>query len=228
MTNRPRRGLIRGRRMRKLAALLAAHLPGSELRKLAYRLFHGYKFGDGTIIAGGTYIAVDRFVCGERVTISRGNRFYGPIRVEIGRQTFIGPRNQIMCGDAVAGEEMTDRDYGRALVVGDECLINEQHLLDVVGTIRVGNGTWLAGFRSQFMTHGASVVDRNIHIGERCFFGSAVLMAPGSAIGADCIVAMGSVVTKKISGSGSIISGVPARIARERTPEDQHAWGRTW
>ena len=221
-------GWVRGRRARKAAALVAAALPTNGLRKWAYRLLHGYVFGPGVKLAHGVFIAVDRFECGANVSISRGNRFYGPIRVVMGAKTFIGPRNQIMCGDAVVDAWADDRNYGRALLICADCLINEGHMFDVVGTITVEDGAWLAGFRSQFVTHGASVRDRDIHIGARSFLGTAVLMAPGSSLGPDTLLAMGSLVTKKFTEANVIVGGTPARVLRTRDPADEHQFEKVW
>ena len=221
-------GLIRHRKLRKAAALIVSRLPGSGVRQAAYRLLHGYRFGTGTVVAAGVYIAVDSFEAGARVTISRGNRFYGPIRVELGDKTFVGPRNEVMCGEAVTEDWASGRAYGRALIVGRDCLINQDHLFDVVGTIRVDDGAWLAGFRSQFVTHGASVTDRNIAIGAQSFLGSAVLMAPGTALAARTLLAMGSVVTKAFDEPGMIVGGVPAKAIRARTDDDEHNFEKVW
>jgi acetyltransferase-like isoleucine patch superfamily enzyme len=221
-------GLLRHRKLRKAAAMIVAWLPGSGLRKAAYRLLHGYRFGPGTRIAHGVFIAVDTFVTGADVRIARGNRFYGPIHVELGDKTYVGPRNEIMCGDAVVDDWAAARSYGRALIVGRDCLINQDHLFDVVGTIRVGNGAWLAGFRSQFVTHGASVMNRDIEIGADSFLGSAVLMAPGTALAPSTLLAMGSLVTKVFEEPNMIVGGVPAKPLRARSSEDEHSFEKVW
>ena len=67
---------------------------------------------------------------------------------------------------------------------------------------------------SQFWTHGAGVVDRNIQIGRDCYLGSAIRFAPGSGVGDNVIVAMGSVVTKKFEESMVMIGDVPATVLK--------------
>ena len=67
---------------------------------------------------------------------------------------------------------------------------------------------------SQFWTHGAGVVDRNIQIGRDCYLGSAIRFALGSGVGDNVIVAMGSVVTKKFEESMVMIGGVPATVLK--------------
>ena len=94
-------------------------------------------------------------------------------------------------------------------------MITSNHYFDVVGAFVLGNNSWIAGTGSQFWTHGAGVQERNITIGEHCYLGSAVRFAPGSSVGDNCIVGLGSVVTKKFNSNNAMIAGHPARIIRE-------------
>jgi acetyltransferase-like isoleucine patch superfamily enzyme len=92
----------------------------------------------------------------------------------------------------------------------------------------LGRESWIAGCGSQFWTHGISVMDRDIVIGEECYIASAVRFAPGSGIGNKVIVSMGSVVAKKIADDNIIVAGVPAQKIRDRDPEDVYKFGRYW
>ena len=46
-------------------------------------------------------------------------------------------------------------------------------------------------------------------------------MAPGSSIPSECIVGIGSVVTRKIDAEGSLIAGVPAKPVKQLSAEDK-------
>ena len=78
----------------------------------------------------------------------------------------------------------------------------------------MGQGSWIAGRDSQFWTHGVNVTDRNIRIGRNSYIGSAVRFAPGSGVGDNIIVGIGSVVTKVIDASNALISGFPAQVVK--------------
>jgi len=78
----------------------------------------------------------------------------------------------------------------------------------------LGDGSWIAGVASQFWTHGTGTPDRDISIGKGCYLGSAVRFSPGSSVGDDVLVAMGSVVTKKFKEGRVLIGGVPAKIIK--------------
>jgi acetyltransferase-like isoleucine patch superfamily enzyme len=215
------------KRARKLLALAVAWMPANALRIAGYRLL-GYRIGAACRIGLGTVIAVDNFACGARVSIRRGTVFSGPITVVLGDDTFIGRWNRIECGEAAAASGQAHMDYARHFETGRHCLINESHLFDVLGRISIGDGSWVAGFASQFLTHGASAMDRDITIGRGCFLGSALRFAPGSGVGDKVMVAMGAVVTKRIAGDNVVVGGVPAKVIRAREEHDGYRFEKTW
>ena len=215
-------------RLRLLVALAIAWMPFGPVRQTLYRLLMGYRMGARCKVGWGTVIAVDRFTAGDDVTIRRGTRFEGPISVDLGERTFIGRRNRIECGGAASDPRQAHMKYTRAFVTGRDSLINEGHLFDVLGTVRIGNGTWVAGFDSQFLTHGAGAMDRDITIGDDCFLGSAVRFAPGTGIGSRVILGMGSVVTKRIDADDAIVAGLPARVVRQRGENDDFRFTKVW
>ena len=214
-------------KLRRIMALLVSILPLGSLRRLGYRVM-GYHFGRGARIGWQVQIAVDAFAAEDNVLIRRGTTFIGPISVTLGEKAFIGRYNKIECGDGAAHDNVRHMNYARRFIVGKNCLINESHLFDVLGEIRIGDGSWVAGFASQFLTHGAGTMDRDIRIGNECFLGSAVRFAPGSAVADQVIVAMGAVVTKRIQDNHVILGGVPARIIKVRPDEDKHSFTKTW
>lgn len=87
--------------------------------------------------------------------------------------------------------------------------------------IKFGNRVTIS-FDVVFVTHdGATWVYRDteysgvtkyapISVGNNCFIGCRAIFLPGSGIGNNCIVAAGSVVTKKFP-DGVLIGGVPAK-----------------
>jgi acetyltransferase-like isoleucine patch superfamily enzyme len=219
---------IKSTKIRRILALAISHLPLGGLRRLGYELLLGYRFGAGTRIGWQVQIAVDSFEAGANVLIRRGTTFIGPIAIKLGDKVFIGRYNKIECGDGAAHENVRHMNYARRFIVGNDCLINESHLFDVLGEIRIGNGTWVAGFASQFLTHGAGTMNRDIVIGEGSFLGSAVRFSPGSGVASKVIVAMGAVVTKRIPEDNVIVGGVPARLIKVRPDDDMHTFTKTW
>jgi len=59
-----------------------------------------------------------------------------------------------------------------------------------------------------------------VEIGDYCYIGSEIRMAPGARVQDCCIVGLGSVVTHPVSESHSLIAGVPAKKQRALTHND--------
>jgi acetyltransferase-like isoleucine patch superfamily enzyme len=199
--------------MLKLKLVLAALIsivPINALRVLGYRLL-GYKISGR--VGFGTVIAVSEARI-EKCKLGLFNLFIGPMKVEIGAGASIGDRNTFSCGFWTEQEQYRNKNYTRSLQIGANTLITSGHYFDIAGSFVLGDGSWIAGIGSQFWTHGAGVADRDIRISRGCYVGSAVRFAPGSVIGDNIIVAMGSVVTKKFDLSNAMIGGVPAEILK--------------
>lgn len=213
--------LFKNYRSKRLIALFVSILPSSFLRIKAYQIFLGYIFGKNSRIGVLTIIAVDRFECGEQVIIGRQTQFIGPMTVMIGARTLIGRWNEFDCALTAGSSNKAHMHYARKLVIGSDCLIHEHHYFDLYGEINIGNGTWVAGRGTQFWTHGASVVERDIMIGQHCYIGSACLFSPNSGLGNNVVLGMGSLVTKHISGDDVVIAGVPAKIIRHKDESNE-------
>lgn len=200
--------------MKKLKIVLAALisvLPLNGLRVLGYRLL-GYQIRNARI-GFGTLIAVDEAIL-EACRLGPFNLFIGPMKVHLHRGASIGNRNEFVCGYWVLREEYKDRRYARSLEVCEEALITSRHYFDLSGALVLGNRSWIAGIDSQFWTHGAGVMERDIRIGSGCYVGSAVRFAPGASIGDDVVVAMGSVVSGALPENNALLGGVPARVLK--------------
>ncbi|HEX4920982.1 MAG TPA: hypothetical protein VFV92_09615, partial [Candidatus Bathyarchaeia archaeon] len=103
--------------------------------------------------------------------------------------------------------------------LGYGSVITSEHRIDFTDRVTIGRCTTIAGRNSSFWTHnrraGSSVV-----IGDFCYVGSEVRVAPGVHIGDCCVVGLGAVVTRGSIGSHWLIGGVPARPIRQLRNED--------
>jgi len=123
----------------------------------------------------------------------------------------------IVRGNKIVVRRRNDRKA--RFVLGPKSIITQNHFFDLVESIKIGENTVIGGIHSQFWTHSFDI-DRNLHagdivIGANCFIGSAVRFSPGSLIGNNCIVGIGSVIVGKFEQSNVLIAGCPARIIRE-------------
>lgn len=195
-----------------LVAIFIAFAPGERIRAALYRILLGYELKDAKI-GFGTVIAVDSAII-HGARIGRFNKFLGPYSLRIDAGVQIGNSNTFSCGAWAAGSSFLSAGYARSLCLSEGVLVTEGHHFDVVGAVKIGRKTWIGGRGSQFWTHGAGVVDHDILIGENCYIASACRFAPGSAVGDNCIVGLGSVVTGKFKDSNSMIAGVPAAVIK--------------
>jgi len=195
-----------------IAALISI-LPINMMRVSAYRILLGYDIRAARI-GFGTVIAVEKASI-QSCKLGVFNLFTGPMKIMIGKGASIGDQNTFACGNWVLREEYRDSNYSRSLEIGVDTLITSRHYFDVAGTVAIGERSWIAGIGSQFWTHGVGVVDRNIEIGRDCYLGSAVRFAPGSSVGNNVLVAMGSVVSSVIPVDNALVGGVPAKVLQE-------------
>jgi acetyltransferase-like isoleucine patch superfamily enzyme len=196
-----------------ILAAMVSLLPVNGLRVLGYRVLFGYHISQSHI-GFGTVIVVDSLSI-EKARVGQFNLFVGPMKVIVQTGASVGNRNTFSCGYWVLRDQYRESNYTRTLELGKNVLITSAHYFDVAGTFRLGDHSWIAGIGSQFWTHGAGVRERDIVIGENCYVGSAVRFAPGSCIGNQVLVAMGSVVTGALPADRALVGGVPARVLKE-------------
>jgi acetyltransferase-like isoleucine patch superfamily enzyme len=202
-----------GKEMKKYIAFLISIFPASKIRVILYRLFFGYNIRNSRI-GFGTIIVVESFNI-NKASIGKFCQFYGPMKVEIFEKARIGNSNIFSCGFWTKEDQYRDGNFKRHLIIGNNTLITRGHYFDLAGSFFLGDNSWIAGYGSQFWTHGAGIADRDIKIGRGCYIGSAVRFAPGSSIGNFVLVGMGSVVLRKINIDNAVIAGVPATIKKE-------------
>jgi acetyltransferase-like isoleucine patch superfamily enzyme len=199
-------------KLRLAVVILVSVLPFSLVRCAFYKWLFGYSI-KGARIGFATLICA-REVNLEGCTIGRFNKFLGPMRISIGPGADIETHNTFDCGEWAADAQHADR-YERTLILEANTRITSHHVFDVAGRFFLGQGSWIAGRGSQFWTHGVDVSDRNVSIGRSCYVGSAVRFAPGSGVGDNVVVGIGSVVTRRIEASNALIAGFPAQVIKE-------------
>jgi len=189
-------------------------MPSNYLRILFYRKIFGYKIHK-SFIGWNTTIVVENADI-EECKIGRGNYFLGPMDISIKKGTNIGSKNTFECGWWTQLEKYRTAKFNRSLKIGEDTLITSRHHFDVTGSFILGNGSCIAGSGSQFWTHGAGGHHKlNIIIGENCYIGSAVRFAPGSSIGNNSTVGLGSIVTNVFTNENVLIAGHPARVMKD-------------
>lgn len=114
-------------------------------------------------------------------------------------------------------------DYGSYTHFGKGTFVNHNCYFMDGGTIDIGENVFIGPFCGFYTaSHPISYADRNkgleralpIKIGDNCWFGANVSVLQGVTIGAGCVIAAGSVVTKDVP-ENCLIAGVPAEIKKK-------------
>jgi acetyltransferase-like isoleucine patch superfamily enzyme len=224
----------RYRRYGRLLTLALIAFTPSFIKRLAYRWLFGYRLGRDVRISFTLLDAQD-------VDLGPSTRI-GPFclitrvgRLETGPHVAIGPLNVIRGGERVSfGAYATvmrlnvlnaipdhdcTTDPVSILELGDGSIIVSGHRVDFTDHVTIGRNVIVGGRNSSLWTHNRQET-APISIGDFCYLGSEVRLAPGSALPAECILAMGSVHAGKIEASRSLVAGNPARVVRPLTGDD--------
>jgi acetyltransferase-like isoleucine patch superfamily enzyme len=187
--------------------------PGVVKRRLL-RLFFRWEIDRSATLGISLYYNVEQVRMGPGSRIGHLNVLRNLRSVQLGSSASIGQWNWI-----TAATMLVDPPYvpsSGCITINDEAAITSRHYLDCAGGVEVGRATTIAGVRSTLLSHQIDVGDSRqtaapIRIGAYCFVGSNVLVTPGAAIPDRCVIAMGATVVGRLSESGMLYGGVPAR-----------------
>jgi acetyltransferase-like isoleucine patch superfamily enzyme len=222
------------RRRGRLAALaLLSILPGFA-KKALYRLLFGYRIGPGVRI-GVALIDAQHVALGRGSTIGHFNVIVRVGKLEFGAGARIGTLNVIR-----GGERVTLGDYAEVmrlnvlnaipdhdcttepesvLGVGAGTVITSGHRIDFTDKVTLGKNVIIGGRNSSLWTHNRQET-APIEIGDFCYLGSEVRLAPGAKLPDDCLLGIGSVLTGEIQEPRSLVAGVPAKVVRPLSEKD--------
>ena len=216
-------------------ALLAVvgFLPGPIKRPL-YRALFGYRIGRGVRIGlvildaeavdlgDGTEIGhlnlvtrVGSLVTGKSVRIGALNIIRGGERVVLGDYVEVMRLNVL---NAIPDHDCTTSPVSR-LEIGAGAVVVSGHRIDFTDQVTIGRNVIVGGRNSSLWTHNRHQT-APIAIGDFCYLGSEVRLAPGARLAERSILGLGSVLAGAIDTPGSLVGGVPARIIRPLTAED--------
>lgn len=151
-----------------------------------------------------------------------------PFRRMLAKKLFKG------CGKNFISESNVSFNFGHQITLGDDVFFNRGVFIDSKAGVTMGNAVCLAE-DVRIFTHGhseavhsersyAPVVIKDF---AKVYTGATIL--PGVTIGAQAIVASGSIVNQDVPPN-SLVAGMPARVLRERNCEGNsgvsldHVW----
>lgn len=221
------------RRLRLALLAVIGVLPG-PLKKPLYRALFGYRIGrnvriglvlldaaevelgDGTRIGHLNLITrVGRFVTGRGVRVGPLNIIRGGEHVRLGDYAEIMRLNVL---NAIPDHDCTTNPVS-TLDVGAGAVIVSGHRIDFTDRVSIGRNVIIGGRNSSLWTHSRQQT-AGIEIGDFCYLGSEVRLAPGARLPERSILALGSVLAGAIEQPGSLVGGVPAKVIRPLTAAD--------
>ena len=222
------------RRRIRLAGLALVGLLPNALKKLAYRTVFGYRIGPGVRLGIVLLDAVEVHL-GEGTRIGHLNAIVRVGRFETGHLTRIGHLNVIRGGERVSLGDyaeimrlnilnaIPDHDCTTepvsVLELAPGAVVVSGHRIDFTDRVRLGKNVIVGGRNSSLWTHNRQET-APIEIGDFCYLGSEVRLAPGAKLPEECILGLGSVLTGEIEAPRSLVAGVPAKVVRPLNEKD--------
>jgi carbonic anhydrase/acetyltransferase-like protein (isoleucine patch superfamily) len=216
-----------GYRLRLVVLAFLALLPGF-LKKPLYRWLFGYRIGRGVRL-GLSLLDAREVELGDGTCIGHFNLVLRVGVLRTGRQARIGSLNILRGGERLSlGDYATvmrlnvlnaipDHDCTTAprsvLEVGDGAVIVSGHRIDFTDAVTLGRNVIVGGRNSSLWTHNRQQT-APITIGDFCYLGSEIRVAPGGRLADECILALGSVLSGEIREPRSLVGGVPAKVVR--------------
>ncbi len=206
----------------------------SFLKVHLYRWLMGYSIGTGVHI-GLSVVKTDSASIGDNSRIGHFNFIAHTKKFRMGKNAVIGHLNLLVGGDQIVMGDgsaigrfneinsiLNPLNHGiaePALFIGTNAIITAWHKIDFTDRVEIGDSAIIAGRQSCIWTHNRQQV-KPVKVGRHCYVGSGVQFAPGSAVGEQCVVGLGAVITKNYGESLHLIAGVPAKPIRALTEED--------
>lgn len=213
--------------------MMVGLLPNA-IKKPLYRALFGYRLGPGTSIglalldaqrvdlAAEAHIGhfnvilrVGEFEAGSHTRIGSLNIIRGGKRVRLGDYSAVMRLNVL---NAIPDHDCTTEPQS-VLDVGAGTVITSGHRIDFTDRVTLGKNVIIGGRNSSFWTHNRQET-APIEVGNFCYLGSEVRLAPGAKLPDDCILGLGSVLTGAVDESRSLVAGVPAKIVRPLNASD--------
>ncbi len=224
----------RARRIVRLAVLALIGFLPNPFKKPLYRALFGYQFGRGVRIgvslldarvlalSAGTRIGhlnavvrVENFRTGPFARIGVLNIIRGGERVRLGDYSEVMRLNVL---NAIPDHDCTTEPES-VLEVGAGTVITSGHRIDFTDRITLGRNVIVGGRNSSLWTHNRQET-APIEIGDFCYLGSEVRLAPGAKLPDECLLAIGAVLAGEINQPRSLVAGVPAKVVRPLNEKD--------
>ncbi len=208
--------------MKKLLSLAVVLLPW-KLKRWALQRFWGYELAPDARI-GLSYIFPGELVMASQSRIGHLNVAIHLGRVQCGEHSIIDRGNWIT-GHPPQGAHFRQRE-GRdpSFILGAHAAVTKSHIIDCTDRVEIGPFTTVAGYHSQFITHGIDLDSsrqdcRPIRIGAYCLVGTRVTVIGGAQLPDRSVLGGGSLLNKAHTEECTLYAGQPALRRKALDPQ---------
>ena len=218
----------------RLASLCLVGAMPSPFKRPLYRALYGYRIGRHVRI-GLALIDAREVELGEGVEIGHLNAVLRVGRLHAGAHARIGFLNLIRGGthvrlgafstvlrfnvlNAIPDHDCTTSPVSE-LELGDGAIVVSGHRIDFTDRVRIGRNTIIGGRNSSLWTHNRQAT-APVSVGDFCYLGSEVRLAPGAKLPSECVLGMGAVLVGEVSEPRWLVAGVPARAVKQLSKDD--------
>jgi acetyltransferase-like isoleucine patch superfamily enzyme len=210
--------------MQKIINLFVSVLPWF-LKRPMLTSFYGYDIHPRARI-GLSYVFPEKMKLGDNSRIGSFNIIKNLENLVLGSESIISNFNWISAHPAQS-DSFSHNDRLAELSVGKHSAITMWHRFDCTDSIRIGDFTTIAGYRSLFLTHSLNVVDcvqdcKPINIGDYCFLGTNIVMLGGSRVPSYSVVGAMALINKSLESPYSLYAGVPVKRIRAFDPSAKY------
>ena len=222
------------RRFLRLGSLALVGLLPSLLKRPLYRFCFGYRLGAGVRI-GLVLLDAAEVHLGDGTQIGHFNLVLRVGRLRTGDHARVGSFNVIRGGERVnlaaystvmrfnVLNAIPDHDCTTAptsvLELGPGAIVVSGHRIDFTDRVTLGRNVIVGGRNSSLWTHNRQET-APITIGDFCYLGSEIRIAPGGRLPNECILGLGSVLAGEITEPRTLVAGVPAKVVRPLSDAD--------
>ena len=194
-------------------------MPLNSLRVFLYRTILGYRIGRNVKIGYGTTIQSDKVLIEDNVKIKPHNKFFRLENITIREGTVIAGYNNFH------GASFSLRHPLRnSIELGRNCHITAENLFDAASGIIFRDEVKIGGRGTDFWSHGSTKENDTIIIESGTRFGPACKIGTAVRIGKNCLIGMGTIITKSFPDDNCLIAGVPAKIIKTDYDWHDHWW----
>lgn len=208
--------------MKKLFALAVVLLPW-RAKRWALQRFWGYTLAPDARI-GLSYIFPGHLLMEAQARIGHLN-----VAIHLGRM-HCGAHSIIERGNWITGHPPDGAHFRQrgtrdpSFVLGAHAAVTKSHIIDCTDRIEIGPFTTIAGFHSQFITHGIDLVAsrqdcKPIRIGTHCLVGTRVTVVGGAVLPDHSMLGAGAVLNKAHSEEHALYAGQPAERRKALDPQ---------